>query len=406
MLQVAPERLDALTAALYRILRGERPDPVALPADYPRDEFHQLVEYFNRLVREYDEFAEFMYAMARGELNHTPPPGKLRVLQSFKSLQANLRHLTWKAQQIAAGDLTQRVDFMGDFATAFNEMTRQLQQAFSDIQREKERSEQLLGNVTDSIRYAQRIQSALLPTAGAWAAAGLDGFSLWLPRDIVGGDIWCLEVCPAGTLLALLDCTGHGVPGSLMSMLAVTGLRRLIRDEHCHAPAQLLAGLNRALRTTLRQDSADGPSDDGLDAAICLIDATAGELLFAGARLPLYLLEDGTLSRLPGDRTSLGYRRSRPDFGFATRRIRLRPGQTCYLCSDGLLDQPGGARGLPFGAPGLEAMVGTLAAVPMSQQEALSRATLADWSGGRPARDDITLLGWRVSADADCRATC
>ncbi|WP_295436319.1 SpoIIE family protein phosphatase [uncultured Thiodictyon sp.] len=397
MVTVAEHHLDQLTATLSRILRGEKPPPMVLPADYPQDEFNQFVGYFNRLVIEYDDFADFMYSMARGELDRAPPAGKMRVLQSFKSLQANLRHLTWKTQQIAAGDLSQRVDFMGDFSTAFNEMTRQLQQAFADLRQEKERSEQLLRDLTDSIHYSQRIQAALLPPPGALDDYLADSFTLWLPRDIVGGDIYCLEACPAGALVALLDCTGHGVPGALMSMLAVTGLRQLIRDEHCYAPAALLQRLNESIRTTLRQDTAAAPSDDGLDAAICLIQPAEGRLVFAGAHLPLYVVTDGQLTELRGDRASLGYKRSKPGQVFSSHSVTLRPRQSFYLCSDGLLDQPGGPRGLPFGRDGLRQVLERHWRAPCADQRDALQEQLGTHAGAHPPRDDVTVLGWRVA---------
>ncbi|WP_295608334.1 SpoIIE family protein phosphatase [uncultured Lamprocystis sp.] len=398
MVTVAAHYLDQLTVTVYQLLRGEKPAPIALPPDYPEDEFRQFVGYFNRLVREYDDFADFMYSMARGELDRAPPAGKMRVLQSFKSLQANLRHLTWKTQQIAAGDISQRVDFMGDFSTAFTEMTRQLQQAFADLRQEKERSEQLLRDLTDSIAYAQRIQAALLPPPGALDDYLADSFSLWLPRDIVGGDIYCLEACPAGGLVALLDCTGHGVPGALMAMLAVTGLRQLIRDEHCYAPAALLQRLNESIRTTLRQDTAAAPSDDGLDAAICLIQRAEGRLVFAGAHLPLYVVTDGQLTELRGDRASLGYKRSKPGHTFSSHSVALRPRQSFYLCSDGLLDQPGGPRGLPFGRNGLKEVLEHHWREPCASQRDALQDQLRTHAGPHHRRDDVTVLGWRVAA--------
>jgi serine phosphatase RsbU (regulator of sigma subunit) len=401
MVTVAEHDLDQVTATVYQILRGEKPPLLQLPDDYPVDEFSQLVGYFNRFIREYDEFADFMYSMARGELDQTPPTGKMRVLQSFKSLQANLRHLTWKTQQIASGDLTQRVDFMGDFAIAFNEMTRQLEQAFADLRLEKERSEQLLSNVTDSIHYAQRIQSALLPPPGILDGYLADQFCLWLPRDIVGGDIYCQEECPVGAMVALLDCTGHGVPGALMTMLAVTGLRRLIRDEHCYDPALLLGRLNEWIRETLRQDSATTPSDDGLDAAICLIQPTKDRLVFAGAHLSLYIIQDGQLEQLRGDRMSLGYKRSKPDFVFTSHSVALHPGLRFYLCSDGLLDQPGGPRGLPFGYNGLKQVLETHWLEPFVRQHKALADELIVYAGTHSRRDDITVLGWKVVAGRD-----
>jgi len=135
MLSIEEKQIDRITEVFYRILRGEKPSPIALPEDYPENEIRQAATYINRFIAEYNEFAEFMYSMSRGELNYDPPKGKMRVLQSFKSLQANLRHLTWKTQKIANGDFRQKVDFMGDFSAAFNKMTGQLHQAFADLEK-------------------------------------------------------------------------------------------------------------------------------------------------------------------------------------------------------------------------------------------------------------------------------
>lgn len=126
MLEVREEDIDRITELFHRVLKGEVPGPIALPADYPRNEMRQVVEYANRFVAEYQALAGAMSAMSIGQLDLNVPVGKMHVLQSFKHLHASLRHLTWKTQQIAGGDLTQRVDFMGEFAEAFNAMTAQL----------------------------------------------------------------------------------------------------------------------------------------------------------------------------------------------------------------------------------------------------------------------------------------
>ncbi len=135
MLFIEEKQIDKITEVFYRILRGEKPSPIPIPDDYPENEIRQAATYINRFIAEYSEFADFMYSMSRGELNYDPPKGKMKVLQSFKSLQANLRHLTWKTQKIANGDFSQKVDFMGDFSAAFNKMTQQLHQAFEDLEK-------------------------------------------------------------------------------------------------------------------------------------------------------------------------------------------------------------------------------------------------------------------------------
>ncbi|MEI7892774.1 MAG: SpoIIE family protein phosphatase [Myxococcales bacterium] len=403
-MEVAEEYIDRLTETLSRLLKGEKPPPVELPSEYPDNELRQLVGYFNRLVAEYNELADFMYSMARGELDYLPPKSRLRAVQSFKSLQANLRHLTWKTQQIASGDLSQQVDFMGDFSTAFNKMTRQLKQAFEDLHREKERSEQLLKSTTESIQYAQRIQEALLPESGSLRHHLVDSFCLWLPRNIVGGDAYCLEECREGAIVALLDCTGHGVPGALMTMLAVTALRRLVHDDGCCDPALLLQGLNRLIKATLRQQSRAAPSDDGLDAAICLVTADRQRVVFAGARMPLFYVLDGELQQLSGDRSSLGYKRSKPDFAFTKHEIPVRPGMAFYLVTDGLLDQPGGDEKLPFGIR-FPQFLTAHAQEPFEQQKEALMAAFATHVGSEERRDDVTAVGWQLDAVETTRDT-
>ena len=123
MLEVQEELIDKITEVFHLTLKGQKPNFVELPEDCPDNEIKQVVIYVNRFIAEYNELADFMYSLAKGELDYEAPKGKMRVLQSFKSLQASLRHLTWKTQQIANGNFNHSVDFMGDFSTAFNRMT-------------------------------------------------------------------------------------------------------------------------------------------------------------------------------------------------------------------------------------------------------------------------------------------
>ncbi len=112
-----------ITEPIYQILEGKTPSLVELSEDYTDNEVRQRVGYINRFVKEYNDYAESMHSLSIGELGMTPSKGKMRVAHSFKSLQSNLRHLTWKTQQIANGDFNQEVDFMGDFSKAFNKMS-------------------------------------------------------------------------------------------------------------------------------------------------------------------------------------------------------------------------------------------------------------------------------------------
>jgi adenylate cyclase len=126
MISVEEELIDTITAAIHYLRTGKLPDPIAIPDELPDNEIRQLITFINRFLVEFATFAAALEQMAQGELETRPVLGRMAVAHAFKALQSNLKHLTWKTQQIAAGDLEQKVDFMGDFSTAFNTMTRQL----------------------------------------------------------------------------------------------------------------------------------------------------------------------------------------------------------------------------------------------------------------------------------------
>jgi signal transduction histidine kinase/CheY-like chemotaxis protein len=152
MLTVKEEYIDKISEVFYRLLNGKRPTLIELPEDYPDNEIGQAVGYINRFIREYSDITEWVYSLSRGDIQVKAPKGKIQILQSFKSLQASLKNLTWTTQQIAQGDFDQKVSFMGDFSEAFNSMTQQLKNSFL----ERERSAEALQNRVDELGRARR----------------------------------------------------------------------------------------------------------------------------------------------------------------------------------------------------------------------------------------------------------
>ena len=224
MLEVREEDIDRITALFYRVLKGELPPPLDLPKDYPENEVRQVVEYANRFVAEYRELSDALSAVSRGNLDLSVPAGKMHVLQSFKNLHANLRHLTWKTQQIAGGDLSQRVDFMGDFSTAFNSMTHQLQEAFAKIERQNQDLFRANQRMKRDLDAAARVQQTLLPE-GCPEIQGLNFAWTYRPCDELAGDaLNIVRINDDLIALYLLDVSGHGVPAALLSVTATRSL--------------------------------------------------------------------------------------------------------------------------------------------------------------------------------------
>jgi len=148
MIPVEETLLDSITAALHHLRTGKVPPPIAIPESLPDNELRQLITFLNRFLSEFAPFAEAMEQVARGDLESRALLGRMQVVQSLKALQSNLRHLTYKTQQIAAGDLEQRVDFMGDFSIAFNRMTQQLKDSYQELERRNEFIRKVFGRYT------------------------------------------------------------------------------------------------------------------------------------------------------------------------------------------------------------------------------------------------------------------
>ena len=155
LIQVETEWLERISERFSLILRGKVPELIELPADYPDDEFRQAVGFINRFLAVYDETTTMAYRLSHGEIGVDPPKGATLLLQSLKNLQATMRNLTWTTQQIARGDFSQRVNFMGDFSEAFNSMASQLHEAFQEIERSK-------SNLQDRINEHARARRAML----------------------------------------------------------------------------------------------------------------------------------------------------------------------------------------------------------------------------------------------------
>jgi adenylate cyclase len=175
MLSVKEELIDRLTATLHYLRTGKVPPPVQIPDDLPDNEIRQLLTFVNRFLIEFAIFTEAMEQIARGELNTRPMTSKMALVHSFKALQSNLKHLTWKTQQIAAGDLEQRVDFMGDFSTAFNTMTQQLKESRAQL--------------VDLNQQLERRNKFIRETFGRYTSDDIVGVLLDLPEGLkLGGE--------------------------------------------------------------------------------------------------------------------------------------------------------------------------------------------------------------------------
>jgi len=256
--------------------------------------------------------------------------------------------------------------------------------------------------IMSSIQYAKSIQNSLLPNMSEIKTYLPESFFIWEPRDIVSGDIFYTDFFEDGFIIAVIDCTGHGVPGAFMTMIASSGLRRIIIDEKCHNPGEILKRLNFIVKTTLQQDKEYATSDDGMDIGICFVKTESSEvsetsellLTFAGARLPLYSVYNRDVTVIKSDKQSIGYKRSDLNFSYTNHTIHIEKGMCFYIATDGFTDQTGGERKRSFGRKQLTELIQKKSHLPFDQQrEAMLQAFYAH-KGKNDQLDDVTLAGF------------
>jgi serine phosphatase RsbU (regulator of sigma subunit) len=301
---------------------------------------------------------------------------------------------------VEAGDKTLKDGFIvtDDGRYAGVGMGFHLVRALSDLQVEKNRL------VTESIDYASVIQRSFLSNSRERMATHLDDhFLTWQPRDVVGGD--CYYFARHGSLMfvAIIDCTGHGVPGAFMTLIAASLLEQAVGGADLRDPAAVLQRLNRLIKSALRQEGAAGDlaarSDDGLDAAFFCLDATTMSLTFAGAKTPLFKITgaSGGVEVLDGNRKGVGYVATPMDQAWVNQTVAVAPGDAFYCTTDGIIDQPGGPRRIAFGKKRLAETLAAHHALPMPAQEAELLRIFGNHQGDEARRDDVTMIGFRVT---------
>lgn len=248
--------------------------------------------------------------------------------------------------------------------------------------------------MVSSMNYAKRIQEAILPPSSLLAHTFNESCLLWMPRDIVGGDFYWLKSFGDETLVAVGDCTGHGVPGALMTMLAISLLNQVVETEGIREPARIIKRLNELLKRILGQDSTHGMTDDGLDIGICLLQGKE-TMSYAGAKCSLYASAGGKLQTYKGNKKSIGYRRTSLDYEFDQVEISLQCNQVFYLLTDGYADQNGGEKDFSFGRKRLEELIRSSSELPLSEQKEVFLRELRSYMGGESQRDDITLFAFK-----------
>lgn len=275
------------------------------------------------------------------------------------------------------------------------ERTEEVVRQKEEVERQGRKVIELYKNVTDSIRYAKRLQESILPPDQRVRQMLPESFVLYRPKDIVSGDFYWVDEVNGKVIVAAVDCTGHGVPGAFMSLVGYNGLNQAIKEHGLVRPAEILGDLNRIAYDTLHKDRDTFLVRDGMDMALCALDRSNQVLEYAGANCPLYIVRDGELIQFAPDKMPVGGFELEGR-SFTEHRVQLEPGDMVYIFSDGYPDQFGGERGKKFLYRRFRELLVTISREPMERQKVLLQDALNAWKGSHDQVDDILVMGIRA----------
>lgn len=249
--------------------------------------------------------------------------------------------------------------------------------------------------ITASIEYAKKIQKAILPSNELMKICLPFSYVFYRPRDIVSGDFYWVHMVGEKVLVACADSTGHGVPGAIVSMIGNNGLDTCVNEYGLTKPAQILDALNKYVEETFEKSS--DTVNDGMDIALCLFDFEENSVEYSGANIPLYMVHGNELSVVKPDKQPIGrYEYRQP---FTNHKLSLDNVDNIYMCTDGIQDQFGGAKGKKFKIKRLKRLLVELSQQDISKQKGMLRDTFMDWKEGEEQVDDVCFIGIHTKKD-------
>lgn len=247
--------------------------------------------------------------------------------------------------------------------------------------------------INDSINYAKRIQNAILPDSNVLSSALPDSFILYKPRDVVSGDFpWFVQL-NGNIFIAAVDCTGHGVPGALLSLIGYFLLNDIIKSRKVTDPGKILDLLDEGVTQTLRQDQDNSMTKDGMDIALCRIDTKTKTVEYAGAHRPLYVMKEGVMQEIKGNKFPIGGGMSKNQTSFTASKIKLHSGDSIYFSSDGYPDQFGGPEVRKFGSKRVRELVERIHHLPAAESSIIFEREWEEWRGDEKQTDDVLMIG-------------
>ena len=277
-------------------------------------------------------------------------------------------------------------------------LEKKVEERTEEVTKAKKVIEHLFEEQTDSIIYAKRIQLSILPPARQIKNSFPDSFVLFKPKDIISGDFYWYAEQGDNIFFAAVDCTGHGVPGALMTVVGYSLLNQAMASKDNITPSEVLDQLNKGVSTTLRQGENEKASKDGMDISVCCFNFKKNIMTWAGAFNPLYIIRNGELTETKADKFPIGYYATNPDTLYKTHEFPLQKGDMIYMFTDGYCDQFGGPNGKKFMYKRFRELLLTIQSENMEKQGQILGKTIEDWieEAKDEQLDDIEVIGIRV----------
>lgn len=271
---------------------------------------------------------------------------------------------------------------------------KEIKKAQAELHKTNSSLQAYTNQITSSIRYAKNIQNAILPKDEIIKEIFPESFVFYKPCHIVGGDFYWFTIKNGKAIIACVDCTGHGVPGALMSMIGSNMLKNIVEEKNITNPANILDEMNRNLKTTFNHNNVGGKIVDGMEAAICVFDFTTETMEFSGARRPLMLVKAESHEIVKPDAFGISHD-TPPHFKFTNHVVNLAKGDYIYMFTDGYTDQFGGDNGKRFMKSKFIELINSVREVDMKEQAFFVEQTFETWKGTNEQIDDVLVMGFK-----------
>jgi len=279
---------------------------------------------------------------------------------------------------------------------ALEEKNRIIEEQKKTVENQKQIVEEQHKDITDSIKYAERIQHAILPPDRVWFDILPNSFVFYKPKDILSGDFYWIEKKDDLIFIAAADCTGHGVPGALISIVNYNLLNKAALEKDLSNPAEILDYVNMQLIEALHQTYQESSVKDGMDISLCVINIKTLELNYAGANNPIYVLREKEITQVSADKFPVGAFVDEEVQKFKTKTLQLKKGDLIYLFSDGFADQFGGPKGKKYKYQQLKNLLIANADLSLAEQRNSLESEFIKWKGDLEQVDDVCVIGVKI----------